>query len=191
MLIKLLETPEKPEHPMDFIRENLGATQAEERRIETLEQEVIDYKKEVTELKTQLETVKTKLKEYEQKTEVKASGDVKNDEKPSVASVQETDAKDSDSKQQINGGGAEVDTNKDKTITESETAATPSSNAATVDSAKTANECENAEVGKSTSAKTADEKPIASAIGTASDEADSTKSTENAASATNSTEKEK
>lgn len=181
----MLETPERPEHPMDFIRANLGASQVEERRIATLEQEVIGYKKEVSELKTQLEAVKSKLKEFEQKTDVEASGDANNDEKPSATPVAEIDAKEGESKQ-INGGGAEADVNKDKTITESEKAATPSSTAATVDSAKTSNESENADVAKSTntsSAKADDDKPNALATDTASDETNKSKTSENAATA--------
>ncbi|XP_055297181.1 c-Myc-binding protein homolog [Sitodiplosis mosellana] len=179
VLIKLLETPEKPEHPMDFIRQNLGASQAEERRIESLEQEVIGYKKEVEDLKSQLEAVKAKLGEYEKNTD-DAVGETKNEEKPTNESVQASEAKASEINQ-TNGGEAVVDASKDKTSTESETAATPSSTTTTVDSGKTTNDSENADVAKSntTTAKIDDDKPPASTA----NEADKTKTSENAATA--------
>lgn len=63
VLIKLLEAPVKPEHPIDFIRDNLGATMFEKKQIEQLEQTVRDYKQEVDELKTQVEDLKQKLNE--------------------------------------------------------------------------------------------------------------------------------
>lgn len=63
VLVKLLEAPVKPEHPIDFIRDNLGPTIAEQRRVEGLEQQVADYKKEVSHLKSQIEELKVKLDE--------------------------------------------------------------------------------------------------------------------------------
>lgn len=160
---------------MDFIRANLGASQAEERRIESLEQEVNGYKKEVSDLKTQLEAVKGKLSEYEKATETKDAAaavvaEVKNEEKPAEASVPATE-----SNQTNVVGGAEADVVKDK-ISESEKAATPSSAASTVDSAKAANDSENADVAKSNSAepKADDEKKPEAAA----DEADQTKTSD-------------
>lgn len=61
VLIKLLEAPVKPEHPMDFIRDNLGATMFEKNQIEQLEQTVRDYKHEVDDLKSQIDDLKRKL----------------------------------------------------------------------------------------------------------------------------------
>lgn len=61
--MKLLEAPVKPEHPIDFIRDNLGPTIAEKLRVEGLEQQLADYKKEVSDLKTQIEELKVKLDE--------------------------------------------------------------------------------------------------------------------------------
>lgn len=63
VLIKLLDAPVKPEHPMDFIRDNLGATHFEKNQIEQLEQTVKDYKHEVDDLKFQIEELKKKLNE--------------------------------------------------------------------------------------------------------------------------------
>lgn len=61
--MKLLETPVKPEHPIDFIRDNLGPTIAERLRVEDLEQQLADYKKEVSDLKSQIVELKVKLDE--------------------------------------------------------------------------------------------------------------------------------
>lgn len=61
VLIKLLDAPVKPEHPMDFIRDNLGATHFEKNQIEQLEKTVKDYKHEVEDLKFQIEELKKKL----------------------------------------------------------------------------------------------------------------------------------
>lgn len=63
VLMKLLEAPVKPEHPIDFIRDNLGPTIAERLRVEGLEQQLADYKKEVSDLKSQIEELKVKLDE--------------------------------------------------------------------------------------------------------------------------------
>lgn len=170
---------------MDFIRANLGATQADEKRIASLEKEVDDYKKEVSELKTQLEAVKTKLGEYEKRTdtdttvvhkEETATADTKKDENDAATNgpVESTEVvKGTESNNQISsvsastgsasesggeksgsggGGGAEVDVVKEKSVADSEKAATPNSNPPTVDSAKVSNESENADTGKSNNA---------------------------------------
>lgn len=63
VLAKLLEAPVKPEHPIDFIRDNLGATLFEKNRIEQLEQIVKDYKHEVADLKSQIDNLQKKLNE--------------------------------------------------------------------------------------------------------------------------------
>lgn len=63
VLAKLLEAPVKPEHPIDFIRDNLGATLFEKNRIEQLEQTVKDYKQEVADLKSQIDSLQKKLNE--------------------------------------------------------------------------------------------------------------------------------
>lgn len=55
VFIQLLESPEKPEHPIDFIRENLGASVKEKLQIDFLKQEVDSYRHQVEELKKQLE----------------------------------------------------------------------------------------------------------------------------------------
>lgn len=167
---------------MDFIRANLGATQAEERRIETLEQEVIGYKKEVYELKSQLEAVKVKLIEYEKGTDAKdADGkdtdETANEVKPTGESVQVTESKPDE-----NVSGAEVDAVKDKTVAESEKAATPNSTTTSVDSAKAVNDSESAAVAISnTTIVKSDDDEIKSTSTT--DEADKTKTSENAATA--------
>lgn len=173
VLIKLLETPEKPEHPMDFIRANLGATQAEERRIESLEQEVSGYKKEVSELKSQLEAVKAKLNEYEKEAETNETDEKKNEEKPTVESSQVVDSKPVESV-----GGAEADSIKDKTIAESEKAATPNLSTTTVDSAKATNDSENADVAQSNTSTTKSEDENKSE--STNDDGDKTKASDNA-----------
>lgn len=187
VLTKLLEAPEKPEHPMDFIRANLGASQAEEMRIASLEKEVDDYKKEVSELKSQLEAVKTKLSEYEKTTDAVEADDTKKEEQLEE-SVQATEEKETD-KKAASVGGAEVDAIKDKNVAESEKAATASSIAATVDSAKVSNDSETADVAKSntTDTKKDGEKLTAS---TTSD-ADNAKKDENDTTTANSTDKDK
>lgn len=72
VLIKLLETPVKPEHPLDFIRDNLGPTLAEKHRTELLEQQLADYKQEVSDLKARIGQLQTKLSEKEALAEVPA-----------------------------------------------------------------------------------------------------------------------
>lgn len=162
---------------MDFIRSNLGATQAEQRRIESLEQEVSDYKKEVSDLKTQLDAVKAKLSDFENVSDEKAEGKATSEPKADEP-VQPTEAKVAESNQ-TNGGGAEADAIKDKNVSESEKAATPSPSETTVDSAKASVDSENAEVAKSNSiAEKSDDEKTATA--TAAEE-DKTKPSENAA----------
>lgn len=187
MLIKLLETPEKPEHPMDFIRANLGATQADEKRIASLEKEVDDYKKEVTELKTKLEAVKAKLNEYEKPNDTNDSGEMKTMDQ-SIISTHATERKESENNQ-TNIGGAEADTIKDKIVADSEKAETPNSTAQTVDGAKVLNDSENAKVAESNTVdvKTVDSKPVASATV----DADKAKADGNDATTVNTTDKDK
>lgn len=187
---------------MDFIRANLGATQADEKRIASLEKEVDDYKKEVSELKTQLEAVKTKLGEYEKRTdtdttvvhkEETATADTKKDENDATnGSVESTEVvKGTENNNQISsvsastgsasegggeksgsssggGSGAEVDVVKEKSVADSEKAATPNSNPPTVDSAKVSNESENADTGKSNNAAATNNDDNGSQLATAS-----------------------
>lgn len=122
VLIKLLETPVKPEHPIDFIRENLGATQYERNQIEQLEQQVNDYKQEVIDLKSQVDELKLKLSE---KDELKVTnGDVVSPVKVAVDNSKTTDDAAIVENTVSNGGGI-VDDSTDKKISESEKAVTP------------------------------------------------------------------
>lgn len=57
VFIRLLESTDKPEHPIEFICENLGPTRKESVQIESLRQEVADYRNQVESLKKQLEEV--------------------------------------------------------------------------------------------------------------------------------------
>lgn len=57
VFIQLMENPEKPEHPIDFIRENLGASLQEKMQIDLLQQEVASYRLQVEELKQKLVAV--------------------------------------------------------------------------------------------------------------------------------------
>lgn len=130
MLIKLLEAPVKPEHPIDFIRDNLGPTLAEKHRIENLEQQLTEYKQEVSDLKAQIDQLKSKLSESEQSSDsndatvivadtTKADDEVKGDEvKPPAELVKSVEL--------VNGKcGGEAEIPAEQKIAESEKAATP------------------------------------------------------------------
>lgn len=158
MLIKLLEAPVKPEHPIDFIRDNLGPTLVEKHRIENLELQLSEHKQEVTDLKTQIEQLLTKLNETKSTTSTTAVvengiADVKKDDDK----IDETKASEAVNSKcngpsgsvSVSGGGAEAETPAEKKIAESEKAATPvdplSSNAIVIE----ASEVEKADVGQS------------------------------------------
>ncbi len=57
-ITKLMESPEKPESPVEFIRANMGRTQKEVNEIEFLKEEVEVYKKQVNDLKTEIAGLK-------------------------------------------------------------------------------------------------------------------------------------
>lgn len=131
VLIKLLEAPVKPEHPMDFIRDNLGATMYERNQIELLEQQVNDYKKEVTDLKSQIDELKSKLGDKEKGDEKLTNGNVTSDAaavaEKMVEKVAETAASASVSPAPAINGGAKIDDSADNGISESEKAVAPAS----------------------------------------------------------------
>lgn len=58
VLIKLMTIPEKPDNPIDFIREHVGASLKEKEQIEILQQEVDSYREQVESLTKQLEEAK-------------------------------------------------------------------------------------------------------------------------------------
>lgn len=58
VLIQLMSIPEKPENPIDFIREHVGASLKEKAHIEILQQEVNAYREQVEHLTKQLEEAK-------------------------------------------------------------------------------------------------------------------------------------
>lgn len=123
MLIKLLEAPVKPEHPIDFIRDNLGPTLAEKHRIENLEQQLTEYKQEVSDLKAQIDQLKSKLSESEKTSD-------SNDVTAIVADATNADdgVKGEEVKpvELVNGKcGGEAEIPAEQIISESEKAATP------------------------------------------------------------------
>lgn len=124
VLIKLLETPVKPEHPIDFIRDNLGATLNERNRIEQLEQQVNDYQKEVAELKSQIVTLTAKLSEKECADEKSTENTVAADTTDPIAIVEAEKVTDTPS------GGGKIDDTTETKIIESEKAVAPTSIAA-------------------------------------------------------------
>lgn len=142
VLIKLLETPVKPEHPIDFIRDNLGPTLAEKHRIEQLEQQVADYKQEVSDLKKEIEGLKGKLSDCTTKKAVDSAAAEPSETKSDAEAKDES----ADSQPEaVNSGGAEPDATAEKKIIESEKAAAPADSknvsntevAATAESTKT------------------------------------------------------
>lgn len=130
VLIKLLEAPVKPEHPMDFIRDNLGATMNERNQIEQLEQQVSDYKKEVTELKQQIDELKSKLSENKKDDEKLTNGTVTSDATAATATVVVEKVADTAATVSVapaGSGGAKIDDSADNKISESEKAVAPAS----------------------------------------------------------------
>lgn len=125
VLVKLLETPVKPEHPIDFIRDNLGATVLERSQIDQLERKVSDYEKEIGGLKREIAELQVKLKE--QAAEVASATEEAVTEPPEEAASSEP--KEGAAAPVPASGGAKVDDSSDKRINESEKAAAPSSNA--------------------------------------------------------------
>lgn len=133
--MKLLEAPVEPEHPIDFIRDNLGPTNAEKQRVEGLEQKLVDYKQEISDLKSQIDDLKEKLNKAivsespsEVKTEVAESttsattnGIVEASEIKIETEIKvETESKASND----DGGGANNKDDKvDEKVTETETVA--------------------------------------------------------------------
>ncbi|KAG4079028.1 hypothetical protein HA402_001683 [Bradysia odoriphaga] len=80
-ITKLMESPEKPDSPVDFIRENMGLTQKELNQIEFLKEEVEIYKKQVNDLKLEIAGLKQERQEVENglSKEVIADAIVKDD----------------------------------------------------------------------------------------------------------------
>lgn len=60
-----MEVPEKPESPVEFIRENMGLSQKEMNQIEFLKEEVEVYKKQVNDLKKEIAGLKLERQEVE------------------------------------------------------------------------------------------------------------------------------
>lgn len=128
VLIKLLEAPVKPEHPIDFIRDNLGATMYERNQIEQLEQQVNDYKKEVTELKQEIDELKSKLHDTESVAVTLTNGNAKSETTVNAGEkVAETAASASVPSVPTINGGAKIDDSVDDKISESEKAIAPAS----------------------------------------------------------------
>lgn len=127
VLIKLLEAPVKPEHPMDFIRDNLGATMYERNQIEQLEQQVNDYKKEVSDLKSQIDELKSKLGDKENDDEKLSNVNVASDTAAVAEKVSETAVNALVSLAPAINGGAKIDDSADNKISESEKAVAPAS----------------------------------------------------------------
>lgn len=64
-ITKLMESPEKPESPVDFIRDNIGLSQKDLNQLEFLKEEVEVYKKQVNDLKIEIAGLKLERKEVE------------------------------------------------------------------------------------------------------------------------------
>jgi len=64
-ITKLMESSEKPESPVEFIRENMGLSQKELHQIEFLKEEVETYKKQVTDLKKEIAGLKSERQDVE------------------------------------------------------------------------------------------------------------------------------
>lgn len=103
---------------MDFIRDNLGPTIAEKRRIEGLEQQVIDYKQEVSDLKLLIDELKVKLDETnktisndstENKTEVKLADESADTATPPDTKTPECNETKNDSEQKPSTDKANVE----------------------------------------------------------------------------------
>lgn len=62
-ITKLMEIPEKPESPVEFIRENIGLSQKELHQIKFLKEEVEVYKKQVNDLKVEIAGLKFERQE--------------------------------------------------------------------------------------------------------------------------------
>lgn len=62
-ITKLMEIPEKPESPVEFIRENIGLSQKELHQIKFLKEEVEVYKKQVNDLKIEIAGLKFERQE--------------------------------------------------------------------------------------------------------------------------------
>lgn len=62
-ITKLMESPEKPESPVEFIRANMGLTQKELDQINFLKEEVEVYKKQVNDLKVEIAGLKLERQE--------------------------------------------------------------------------------------------------------------------------------
>lgn len=57
-LTKLMESPETPESPIEFIRENMGLSQKLSDQVEFLKEEVVFYKNQVDDLKKEIAGLK-------------------------------------------------------------------------------------------------------------------------------------
>jgi len=64
-ITKLMESSEKPESPVEFIRENMGLSQKELNQILFLKEEVEAYKKQVTDLKKEIAGLKLERQDVE------------------------------------------------------------------------------------------------------------------------------
>lgn len=64
-ITKLMESPDKIESPVEFIRENMGLSQKEQNQLEFLKEEVEAYKKQVNDLKKEIAGLKLERQEAE------------------------------------------------------------------------------------------------------------------------------
>lgn len=86
-ITKLMESPEKPESPVEFIRESMGLSQKELHQIEFLKEEVEVYKKQVNDLKMEIAGLKLERQEVENALSKEAVADATvNDVKDDIVS---------------------------------------------------------------------------------------------------------
>jgi len=99
-ITKLMESPEKPESPVEFIRENIGLSQKELHQIEFLKEEVEVYKKQVNDLKMEIAGLKLERQEVENALKkevvpdasVEIVSEIQNDKQVEVESKKTEDA---------------------------------------------------------------------------------------------------
>ncbi|KAJ6638533.1 c-Myc-binding protein [Pseudolycoriella hygida] len=92
-ITKLMESPEKPESPVAFIRQNMGLTQKELDEIEFLKEEVESYKKQVKDLKNEIAGLKSERQDIKDNisNEVVADASVKDEMISEISAEKQTD----------------------------------------------------------------------------------------------------
>ncbi|CAN9513844.1 unnamed protein product [Ophioblennius macclurei] len=69
VLVTLYEQPEKPENPLEYLKQHMGAVGQTSADSEALQQEVMELRKTCARLLEENKELKTKLQRYEPETE--------------------------------------------------------------------------------------------------------------------------